>query len=292
MSKDTQQAVAEKPNREALAKTGKVIEEIRRKHEEGLANATNDFERGYVMACSLIDLRQAVKQYMPVLKQLQGSKLGFLTDGDPGKDWKNEGPYPDQVVIECAIEAVVCGARWTGNEFNILAGGCYLTKNFWARKLREVVGLTDLDLNPGIPELVNGKAVVQFDASWKLDGRFHRLSRRFSILLRKNQTDDATIGKAEARMLKAVYRKVTGTEVTEADEPGVAEARPVEPARPAVGDRAKCDGKHGAPECGDPQCWQLDPPEEGVEDAPDFNWNAPPEDVEREKEREKLNAAR
>jgi hypothetical protein len=267
MSKESQ-AVAEKPNREQLAKIGRQIDEIRQRHEAGLAAATNDFERGYVLACSLIDLRQAVKQYLPVLKQLQGSKLGFLTDRDPGKDWKNEGPYPEQVIVECAIEAVVCGARWTGNEFNVLAGGCYLTKNFWARKLREVPGLTDLDLNPGIPELVNGKAIVQFDATWKLDGKFQRLSRRFSILLRKNQTDDATIGKAEARMLKAVFKKVTGSEVTEGDEPGVAElpAAPA-PARPAIAA---------------PQMAEGEIPNDDAGGQP-FDWNAPPEDVERER---------
>jgi hypothetical protein len=284
MSKPNE-AVAEKPNREVLAKIGKQINEIREKHEAGLASATNDFERGYVLACSLIDLRQAVKQYLPVLKQLQGSKLGFLTDRDPGKDWKGEGPYPEQVIVECAIEAVVCGARWTGNEFNILAGGCYLTKNFWSRKLKEVQGLTDLDLNPGIPELVNGKAIVQFDATWKLDGKFQRLSRRFSILLRKNQTDDATIGKAEARMLKAVFKKVTGSEVTDGDEPGVAELPSAAPegARPAIA-AAKCDGEHGGPPCG-PGCWKNDPPDDQPEDGQPFDWHAPPEDVERERVR-------
>src|SRR5688572_22696968 len=99
--------VAEKPNREQLAKIGQQIDDIRRKHEDGLAKATNDFERAYVLACSLIDLRQAVKLYMPVLKQLQGSKLGFRTDKD------RDGGYAEAVVVDCAIEAIMRGARWT-----------------------------------------------------------------------------------------------------------------------------------------------------------------------------------
>lgn len=207
--------MAERPDRAKLAQTGKRIDEIRQTYEKSLASAGNDYERGCIVACGLIDLRQAVKEYLPVLKQLQGSKLGFLTDRDPG-NWKNDPPYPDQVLIDCAIEAVMRGARWTGNEMNILAGGVYLTKEFWWRKVTEIAGLTDLDLVPGIPEVVGPKALVGYVATWRLDGKPQSITRRFSVSVRKGQGDDATIGKAEARMLKAIYRKLTGTDVSDA----------------------------------------------------------------------------
>jgi hypothetical protein len=239
MSKDKtgDQAVAErKPDRKQLAEVGSSIDEIRRKHETGLAEARNDFDRAYVLACSLIDLRQAVKNYMPVLKMLQGSKLGFLTDRDPGKDYKNQGPYPEAVVVDCAIEAIMRGANWTGNEFNILAGGCFLTKEYWWRKVNQIPGLTDLDLSPGVPFIDNQKTVVDFQATWKINGKVHQLDRRLSIIVRGGQTDDATLGKAEARMLKAIYRKVTGTQITDADddEPRVQMRPPVGRPAPAI----------------------------------------------------------
>ena len=232
--KQTGQAVAEKPDRAKLAQTGKRIDEIRQTYEAALAAAGNDYERGCVLACAMIDLRAAVKDYLPVLRQLQGSKLGFLTDRDPGKDFKNAGPYPEQVVVDCAIEAVMRGARWTGNEFNILAGGCYLTKEFWWRKVTEIDELTDLDIVPGIPEFVNQKCVVGMVATWKLRGKPQSITRKFSILVRNNQTDDATIGKAEGRLLKAIYRKLTGTETSDADDDTTAEPAVKVPPQPAI----------------------------------------------------------
>lgn len=223
-------AVAEKPDRAKLALVGKQIDEIRRGYEQSYAEAGNDYERSCILACGLIDLRQAVKAYLPVLRQLQGSKLGFRTDKD------RDGGYGEQVMTECAIEAVMRGARWTGNEFNIIAGGCYLTKEFWGRKVGEIEGLTDLDLNPGIPEYVNQKCVVRFAATWKLNGRTMTLNRVIPILVRNSQTDDATLGKAEARMLKAVYKRVTGSDIGDAgdDEPVVTVERPAQATAPAA----------------------------------------------------------
>lgn len=274
-----------------MAATGKRIDSIRAGYEQALKEAGNDYERGYVLSCALIDLRQAVKDYMPVLRQLQGSKLGFRTDKD------RDGGYAEGVLIDCAIEAVMHGAKWINNEFNIIAGGCYLTKAYWWRKVREIDGLTDLDLDPGIPQVVNGKTVVEFAAYWKLNGQPHSLSRKFSIIVRNQQTDDATIGKAEGRMLKAIYRKLTGSEIGDADECGETKApaqatNDQQPAgteivigAPAVADRVKCDGNHAAPRCGAPVglCWQDDPPEETDTGGELFDYGASSEDVERAK---------
>ncbi len=226
------QAVAKtKELRAELIATGKKIQAIRQQYALELAGAENDYERASTLGCALIDLRVAVRDYLPMLNQLKGSKLGFLTDRDPGKDWKNQGPYSDQVVVDCAIEAVIRGARWTGNEMNILAGGCYLTKEYWWRMVTtEIEGLTDLDLNPGVPEFANGKCVVVFEASWKLDGKPGTLTRRIPIIVRKDQSDDATLGKAEGRMLKAIHKRITGTATTDADDEEAIPAKEEPPA--------------------------------------------------------------
>ena len=166
-----------KPDRAALALVGKRIDEIYRRHETAYAEAGNDFDRSLVLASSMIDLRAAVKDYLPVLYQLRGSRLGFLTDRDPGKS--DKPAYPDQVIVDCAVEAIVRGARWIGNEFNVLAGGCYLTKEHWARRVREVPGLTDHEVLCGVPEMVGPKCVVEVLATWKLDGRPMDLARKW-----------------------------------------------------------------------------------------------------------------
>lgn len=222
-----------RPTRESLALVGKKIEDINQRHEQAYARATSNFERAFVLSCSMIDLRQAVREYLPVLRELQGSRLGFLTDRDPGKS--DKGPYADQVVVDCAVEAIVRGANWVGNEFNIISGGCYLTKEFWARRVRQVEGLTDLELTPGVPELTAaGKCTVAFDATWRLGGRTYTLSRRIPIIVRNYQTDDATLGKAEGKMLRAIYKRVTGAEISDVGDDEPAEVEAIEPAPPAA----------------------------------------------------------
>jgi hypothetical protein len=245
------EAVAEKPDRAALRETGRRIGRIQNEFQVAFKEADNDIDRASVLACAIIDLRQAVRAYLPILQQLQGSRLGFRTDKD------KDGGYPAPVLIDCAIEAAIRGARWTGNEFNILAGGCYLTKEYWSRQVNSLEGLTDLDLNPNVPELVNGRVVVEYVATWQYNGTPGRMVRRIPIIVRHNQTDDATLGKAEARILKAIHRRLTGTETTEAadDEPAtIREALPADPpaadppaeAEPAAGevldDRPAPDG--------------------------------------------------
>jgi hypothetical protein len=234
-----------KPNREALAATAGRIGEIVQAHETGYRAAANDLERSLVLSCSMIDLRAAVREFLPVLKQLQGSRLGFLTDRDPGKS--DKPAYPDQVIVDCAVEALVRGARWVGNEFNVISGGCYLTKEHWARRVREVPGLTDLEVTPGVPELVGPKCVVEFEATWNLDGKPYHLARRFSVILRNYQTDDATIGKAEGKMLRAIYKRLTGAELSAAGDDeavgAVEDAPPAAAADPPAADPPAEDRK-------------------------------------------------
>lgn len=231
--KNQSPAEVKKPNRAELVETGKKIQAIREQYAAELAGASNDYERASTLGCALIDLRLLVKDYVPMLNQLKGSKLGFRTD----RDNSDKGSYPDSVIVDCAIEAVIRGARWTGNEFNVLAGGCYLTKEYWWRMVTtEIEVLTDLDLNPGVPELVNGRVVVTFMASWKLGGIPQSMIRKIPILMRSGQSDDATLGKAEGRMLKAIYKRLTGTEITDADED---ETVPVKQAPPVANGNGK-----------------------------------------------------
>lgn len=220
--------MAERPDRNKLATVGKKIDEIRRSYEDSFRDAGNAYERACVLACSLIDLRQAVKDYLPVLRQLQGSRLGFRTDKD-----KEQQGYSEAVIVDVAIEAVMRGARWTGNEFNIIAGGCYLTKEYWWRAVTELPTITDLVLEPGVPVLDKGRTVVEFSASWKQEGRFYRWIRTIPIIVRSSQSDDATLGKAEARMLRAIYRRITGTEMTDAGDDPEPETKAVKAPEPS-----------------------------------------------------------
>lgn len=207
-----EKALAEvKPDRKALAEVGKKIDGIAKEYALACKDSSNDYERAVLLATSLIDLRVAVRSYLPVLKKLQGSSLGFKTDKD------QSGGYGDDQLVDCAIEAVMRGVRWTNNEFNIIAGKCYITVEGYWRKVTEFPGLTDLRLDPGVPQVINGRTVVPYQATWKLDGRADTIARQLPVITRSGQTDDNTLGKAKRKILVAIYEVINGVASEEGD---------------------------------------------------------------------------
>ncbi len=85
------------------------------------------------------------KEIMADIMQLQGKAIGFKTDKD------SEGGYPLEKVREVVVQALIRKCRVTGNEFNIIAGNFYPTKEGFERLLREFPGLTNLQISLGVP---------------------------------------------------------------------------------------------------------------------------------------------
>lgn len=152
------------------------------------------------------------------LMPLSGSTLGFLTDLDskPAQD-----RYGIQVVRDCAIEAMIRGFNVVGNEFNIISGRFYGTKNGYSRLVAEFKGLTELVLQPGVPELKGDRgALVPFIASWRLHGKpmsieckagADGLDTRIPVKVNSGMGPDAILGKAERKMLFRIYQRVNGS---------------------------------------------------------------------------------
>lgn len=68
------------------------------------------------------------KEFMEKVMKLQNKPYGFKTDCDLKKNPPEQ--YPEAVVKNCVIQAILHGAEITGNEFNILGGNTYFTKEF------------------------------------------------------------------------------------------------------------------------------------------------------------------
>lgn len=172
------------------------------------------------LASALGQLRQLISG--PVLEQiksLQGHKLGFLTDRDRGTDKQGNPlkPYPDHVVRDCAISAMLQGARLTHNEFNIIAGDCYLAKNFYSRMLTET--MENLHYTEEVPEIRGQTALVPMVATFHYQGKRHQLDyrktdeadRRLQVRVNAGMGPDAISGKAYKKLAKRIYCYCTQT---------------------------------------------------------------------------------
>lgn len=165
------------------------------------------------LAEAVQELRKAVLPLVPRIRPLIGSPLGFRTD----RDTSDKGPYPDAVVADVLVEAVGRGLRWTGNEFNVIGGRLYTTKEGYSRLVGELPGLSDLELTPAVPRMGDGGAVVKYKATWKLDGAAQSLEREIPTRLNAGMGADAAIGKATRKMLASVHARVTGSTHSFAD---------------------------------------------------------------------------
>lgn len=180
------------------------------------------------LARGLRDLRAALNEYVvtSIFIPLQGSKLGFRTDKDKDKD----GGYDWVTVRDCLIEAMIRGARPVGNEFNIIAGNTYLTKEYFERKVESFPGITNLVHEPGVPHMANGGALVPYRLSWQINGRSEILSfdsvrsengevfdQRIPVKVNNGMGADAILGKARRKVLARAYERLTGIKAQDGD---------------------------------------------------------------------------
>lgn len=200
--------------------------------EETVANLNltkiqgGNFERCFALASGIRELRKLITaQMMSDIMELQGTSLGFKTDRD-----KDNG-YPVDVVKEVLIEAVLRGAAPIGNEFNIIAGRCYLTKEFFVRALREMPELENLILSAGVPVLGGGGALVPYEATWTYRGQEFRISRsqrkladgsssdnRICVRVNAGMGADGILGKAEKKIRAQILSLLTNTTFSDEDD--------------------------------------------------------------------------
>lgn len=115
-----------------------IIQKLNKNVEIALSAQTlAGFEKAYTMATAAGELKKLLNaEYMKPIMELQGNRIGFKTDKD------NNGGYPVETVKNCIIEAVLMGVQPVGNQFNIIAGNCYLTKEGIGYLLKNINGLS------------------------------------------------------------------------------------------------------------------------------------------------------
>lgn len=172
------------------------------------AETINGFEKAYTVATAVEKLSASLtEKYMKPIMALQGNRLGFKTDKD------KDGGYPMPIVKNCLIEAVLMGLQPYGNEFNIIAGNTYATKEGLGALLKKTKGLT-YEIIQGVP-VINGQiASIKMKVRWTLHGsEAQERELEFSMKANAYTTSDAIVGKGIRKTRKWLHDTIHGFEI-------------------------------------------------------------------------------
>jgi hypothetical protein len=196
--------------------------EIVEKMQIAVASVTSNkeldgFKRAYVVAMAVQELRGLLTaEYMAPIMKLQGTRLGFRTDLDVLKGGAKGPGYPMEVVRDCLIEAVLMGVQPVGNQFNIIKGGCYITKEGFGVMLKNVPGLT-WKIIPSLPRIKDASAAILMKAEYTHNGVKGFGEVDIPIRVTESMGTDAVVGKATRKARAWLYATVTGSEAPEGD---------------------------------------------------------------------------
>lgn len=166
------------------------------------------FEKAYMVSSAITELKSLLTpEYMKPIMELQGNKLGFKTDKI----------YDESVVKNCLIEAVLFGLQPCGNQFNIISGNMYATKEGCGYLLSKIPGLK-YDIVAELPRINGQSSAVVMVITWSINGAAQE-TKKIDIPIRVNERmgTDAIIGKATRKARKWLYDTITGSEIPEGD---------------------------------------------------------------------------
>lgn len=176
--------------------------------------AMEGFERAFQMANAVTRMKQLLtSDYMAPIMSLQGNKLGFKTDKD------DKGGYKEEEVKNCLIEAVLTGFSVTGNQWNIISGSMYGTKEGFGALLNKTKNLK-WDITPGLPRINAAKdgAAVLMKITWTYGNEPEQVKEiDFAVKMNAYAGVDAASGKATRKARAWLFNKINGTEVGEGD---------------------------------------------------------------------------
>jgi len=177
-------------------------------------SSATGFMKAYVISDAIDTLKSKLTpEYMQPIMQMQGMKLGFRTDKD------RTGGYPMEAVRECLIEAVLLGLQPYGNQFNIIAGNMYVTKEGSKELLKKIKGLK-YSVIPGLPRFSNDmlSAAVPVKLKWEYGGVSNEENVEIPVKLNSGMGPDAAVGKATRKARMLIYNNISETELSDSDE--------------------------------------------------------------------------
>lgn len=167
-------------------------------------------------------LREMLTPFLPRIMALKDTALGFQTDRRPGtKNRKGEPvrPYPESVIVDCVLHALLDGMPLVGNCFNVIGGNYYATQNGLWFKLLERYRIEELKHSFGVVKMgANGLALVPCTRlSFQYQGRAFDLVADndgdpipIEVRINAGQGPDQAKGKAERKALNLIVKTLRG----------------------------------------------------------------------------------
>lgn len=154
------------------------------------------------------------KNIMPLMNK----SIGFLTDrtGKPNSRGQVQPKYDVETVRDAFIDAVSAGLLPTGNQFNIIAGRMYPTKEGFSALLSKlgVKYQISIALEPATME---GFSNLSCTISYSYKGEKQSYKLPVQVKSDSYSTPDQLKGKAERRAKKNLYEYLTGLDLGEGD---------------------------------------------------------------------------
>lgn len=197
-----------------------------------ITQATGQMAKALIQAKTVKALREWLTDArVKEIAELADTELGFLTDRPPGtrgKDGQPMKPYPLTVIRDVTIVALMNGFQLVGNQFNVISGRFYPTSEGIATVLSKWPGLTDLKLEPGVPQKIDGRppvtrgkdghtigALVPFRATWKINGVPDAMDctgdYRIPVRCYANSSVDEILGRAKSKIRRRILERITGS---------------------------------------------------------------------------------
>lgn len=181
----------------------------------------NNFGAAFNAARVITLLREALTDEVMarVFMPLMNTKVGFRTDrdGKPDKNGRVKPLYDVPTVRDAIIDAAIIGLLPTGNQFNIISGTMYPTKEGYTVLLKKIGAKYVIDVQQ---DRSQNPAFAEFPCkiSYSYNGEKNSLTINATVRRDQYSSNDQLRGKAERRAKKALYEYLTGTDYGEADE--------------------------------------------------------------------------
>lgn len=165
-----------------------------------------------------------------VFMPLMNKKIGFKTDRDPNRTDKRTGvapkPYSRDVVRTCIIDGAANGLLPMGNQWNIISGTMYPTKEGFTAllaKMKTTMGLIySFEFDPETTAKSSDPNYVAIPCriSYRTNREDLKGWFKYVAMVKSNgetSTTDQLRGKAERKCKRAFYEFLTGLDLGDAD---------------------------------------------------------------------------